>query len=263
MLKAWLRNVIDEKLHPSITFTVTFKEAWDELKGRYSAENAPRVNQLKGELNECKQGRQSVVEYYTRLKTIWDELANYSKIPKCTCGAGDMILKEREEEKVHQFLMGLDKTLYGGVRTNLLMEDPITSLTRAYALVLREETHTNITKGKEERNEAAMATKSYSIGRGRGFLQNKQSEDEEERPPPQCTHCGKYYHVEENCYDKHGYDVVKARERGRGRRGKTLRRGRGRLGGQDEHSPSQCYWSCVVIRNEGSRWSQRKFSIHQ
>ncbi|XP_074296874.1 uncharacterized protein LOC141627531 [Silene latifolia] len=212
MLKAWLRNVIDEKLHPSITFTVTVAEIWEELKGRYAAGNAPRVHQLKSDLYECKQGRESVVEYYTRLKTIWDELANYSKVPKCTCGAGAMIIKEREEAKVHEFLMGLDTALYGGLRTNLLMEDPITSLTRAYALVLREERHTNITKVKEERNEAAMAMHHYGTGRGRGGFSRPDAETEE--LPPRCTQSGKFYHTEDSCYDKHGYDVVKSRGRG-------------------------------------------------
>ncbi|XP_074303778.1 uncharacterized protein LOC141638270 [Silene latifolia] len=156
MLKAWLRNVIDPKLHPSITFSQPIKDVWDKLCERYSVGNAPRVHQLKSELNECKQGRDSVVEYYTRLKTIWDELANYSKIEDCTCGATVSIAKEREEEKVHQFLMGLDSKLYGNIRTNLLMEDPIASLTRAYALILREERHASLTKVKEDRNKAAM-----------------------------------------------------------------------------------------------------------
>ncbi|XP_074265515.1 uncharacterized protein LOC141587952 [Silene latifolia] len=201
MLKAWLRNVIDEKLHLSIDFEVTAAEVWAELKDRYSARNAPRVHQLKGDLSECKQGRESIVEYYTRLKTIWDELANYIKIPKCTCGAGAMILKEREEEKVHQFWMGLDKTLYGGLRTNLLMEDPITTLNRAYALALREERHANVTRNKEERTEVAMATRAMSGNGGKSI--HRQTEEEDDNPPPQCEYCGKYHHVEADCYEKH------------------------------------------------------------
>lgn len=196
MLRAWLRNVIDPKLHLSITFSQPIEEVWEELRGRYSAGNAPRVHQLKNELNECKQGRDSVVEYYTRLKTISDELANYSKIKSCTCGAAVSIAKEREEEKVHQFLMGLDSKLYGNIRTNLLMEDPIVSLTRAYALILREERHASLTKVKEERNDAAMAARVYGGGRGRGA--NTKTEIDEADSPPQCTHCGKYYHTEDN-----------------------------------------------------------------
>ncbi|XP_074276870.1 uncharacterized protein LOC141600527 [Silene latifolia] len=57
MVKAWLRNVIDPKLHPSITFTATVPEIWAELKERYAQGNAPRVHQLKNDLNECKQAK--------------------------------------------------------------------------------------------------------------------------------------------------------------------------------------------------------------
>lgn len=240
MLKAWLRNVINFKLHPSIVFEQTVSEVWEELQSRYSAGNAPRVHQLKGDLANCKQGKLNVVEYYTKLKTIWDELANYSKIPNCTCGAAVAMAKEREEEKVHQFLMGLDKNLYGHVRTNLLMEDPITNLSRAYALILSEERHSNMTKIKEENNEAAMAAKFVVAGMGRGGHFGQSQEEQESSPPPQCTHCGKYYHTKKNYYDKHGYETVRSRERGRGRRGGSGRgRGRGRSQGRGQQGNHQ------------------------
>ncbi|XP_074301156.1 uncharacterized protein LOC141632510 [Silene latifolia] len=160
MVKAWLRNAIHPKLHPSIAFSESVVEIWKELRDRYSSGNAPRVHQLKSDLNECKQKKnQSVVEYYTQLKALWDELSTYSKVPQCTCGAANAMLKEREEEKVHQFLMGLDGVLYGHIHSNLLMEDEVPALTRAYALVLREERHRAVTKIKEETVEAAMAAK--------------------------------------------------------------------------------------------------------
>ncbi|XP_074305457.1 uncharacterized protein LOC141640647 [Silene latifolia] len=186
-----------------------------ELQERYAFGNAPRVHQLKSELNDCRQEKnQSVVEYYTKLKSIWDELANYSRVPQCTCGAAAALTKEREEEKVHQFLMGLDDVFYGHIRSNLLMEDDITSLSRAYALILREERHRAITKSKEAAVEIAMAaTIVNSGGQGRGSATSK---DQAESGPPQCTHCQKYYHTEENCWEKHGYQP---RGRGRGRRG--------------------------------------------
>ncbi|XP_074312994.1 uncharacterized protein LOC141648336 [Silene latifolia] len=153
MIKSWLRSVIDEKLHPSITFSGTVLEIWKELKERYSAGNAPRVHQLKSELTECRQGTRSVVDYYTHLKSIWDELANYSRVPDCTCGAGAAFAKEKEEEKVHQFIMGLNTALYDHLRSNLLMEDNLTSLSRAYALVLREERHKAVTRIREDQSK--------------------------------------------------------------------------------------------------------------
>ncbi|XP_074298880.1 uncharacterized protein LOC141629848 [Silene latifolia] len=47
MMKAWLRNVIEPRLHLRISFSGTVTEIWKELKERYSAANAPRVHQLK------------------------------------------------------------------------------------------------------------------------------------------------------------------------------------------------------------------------
>ncbi|XP_074315097.1 uncharacterized protein LOC141651277 [Silene latifolia] len=174
MVKAWLRNVIDEKLHPSITFSATILEIWKELKERYSAGNAPRVHQLKSELTECRQGNRSVVDYYTHLKSIWDELANYSRVPTCTCGAAAALAKEKEEEKVHQFIMGLNTALYDRLRSNLVMEDNLTSLSRAYALVLREERHKAVTRVREEQAEVAMAARTGG-GRGKGASSAEES----------------------------------------------------------------------------------------
>ncbi|XP_074278161.1 uncharacterized protein LOC141601757 [Silene latifolia] len=118
VLRTWLRNVIDPKLHPSISFSQPVDEVWEELHGRYSAGNALRVHQLKNDLNECKQG---------------SDLVNYSTMKPCTCEAAASIEKECEEEKVHQFLMGLDSKLYGNIRTNLLMED--LNINRVYDLI--------------------------------------------------------------------------------------------------------------------------------
>ncbi|XP_074267264.1 uncharacterized protein LOC141590587 [Silene latifolia] len=225
MVKAWLRNAIDPKLHPSIAFSGTVVEIWKELRDRYATGNAPRVHQLKNDLNECKQKKnQSVVEYYTQLKSIWDELANYSAVPQCTCGASAAIIKEKEEEKVHQFLMGLDNNLYGHVRSNLLMEDEVASLSRVYAIVLREERHRAITKEKEELAEAAMAVRlTGSVNNSDG----ESAKDGENTKVIRCTYCNKLWHTEDNCWEKLR---IKGRGRGRGRHGSRGRGGRGRGG---------------------------------
>ncbi|XP_074305190.1 uncharacterized protein LOC141640232 [Silene latifolia] len=214
MVKGWLRSVIDEKLHSSITFSAAASvfDIWKELKERYSTGNAPRVHQLKSELSECRQGTRSVVEYYTHLKTIWDELGNYSRVPNCTCGAAAELIKEKDEEKVHQFIMGLNTSLYGHIRSNLLMEDNLTSLSRAYALVLREERHKAVTRIQEEQTEVAMTART-AAGRGQGTIS---MQEQKEYEPPRCTHCKKWYHTEENCWEKLG---ITGRGRGRGRRG--------------------------------------------
>ncbi|XP_074299746.1 uncharacterized protein LOC141630902 [Silene latifolia] len=222
MVKSWLRNVIEEELQPSITFSGTVSEIWKELRERFASGNAPRVHQLKGDIIDCKQAKnQSVVNYYTQLKAIWDELASYSKVPTCTCGAAAAMNKEREEEKVHQFLMGLDSSLYGNLRTHLLMEDEVTSLSRAYALVLREERHRAVTKEKEEVVEAAMASKVVDTSM-RSRSDAATGEQDEQSKIFYCGYCTKPWHTEDRCWYKPG----NGRGRGHGRRG----RGRGSRG---------------------------------
>ncbi|XP_074285866.1 uncharacterized protein LOC141611180 isoform X2 [Silene latifolia] len=251
MIKAWLRNVIDEKLHPSINFNATVVEIWKELKERYAAGNAPRVHQLKSDLAECRQGNRSVVDYYTHLKSIWDELATYSRVPACTCGAAAEFLKEKEEEKVHHFIMGLNTTLYDNLRSSLLMDDDLTSLNRVYALVLREERHKAVTRVREEpANEVAMSART-GAGHGRGFSAQPEQQEYE---PPKCTHCGKWYHTEENCWEKH---KINGRGRGRGRRGG---RGGGR-GGRGNGNTNQVA-NATTTTSEGEP-SKKEFTAEE
>lgn len=77
-------------------------------------------------------------EFYNELLHIWDELAGYFIVPTCTCAAAAALSQEKENEKVHDFLVGLGYALYGTVVSNNLMIDPlpnlntITTLSRAH-----------------------------------------------------------------------------------------------------------------------------------
>ena len=86
----------------------------------------------------------SIVNYYGKLKHLWDELANYDQMPTCKCGKcecdlGSMLEKKREEERVHTFLMGLDETVYDTVRSNLLAQDPLPNMNKVYSILIQEE----------------------------------------------------------------------------------------------------------------------------
>ena len=93
-------------------------------------------------MENCKQNGQAIVTYYGQLKMIWDELNNYDKILVCNCAGCKCNLtivseKKHEEERVHQFLMGLDEEGYGTVRLNILSTKPLPNLNRAYAMVVQ------------------------------------------------------------------------------------------------------------------------------
>ncbi|GKB05169.1 retrovirus-related pol polyprotein from transposon TNT 1-94 [Tanacetum coccineum] len=97
----------------------------------------------------------------TSLKMLWDELANYDQIPTCICSGCECDLtiklqKKREEEKVHQFLMGLDVKAYGTLRSNVLSTEPLPPLNRVYAMTIQEERVQEATQLKDERDPVIL-----------------------------------------------------------------------------------------------------------
>jgi len=120
----------------------------------------------------------------------------------CTCGlyvcksAADLS-KEREDERVHQFLMGLDDNLYGTLRSNIIAQDSLPSFNRVYALVVQEDRHKTMTKGREARNEDvafAVCGGSSTHGGSKGRFEKTV-----------CPHCGRSGHEATSCSKIIGY----------------------------------------------------------
>lgn len=67
---------------------------------------------------------------------LWTSLAEFRQTKTCACPVGVNLEKEREEDKLHEFLKGLDESLYGPVKSNLLSRDLLQSLDEAYSALL-------------------------------------------------------------------------------------------------------------------------------
>ncbi|KAJ4751619.1 Retroelement pol polyprotein-like [Rhynchospora pubera] len=235
MLVSWLFNSIDPVLQPSIAYFETAKELWDDLRDRFSVGNAPRIHQLKSDIAAAKQQGQSVVTYYTRLKGMWDELSSYIKVPTCTCkgctcNLTAVFLKEKEEEKIHQFLMGLEDSIFGTVRSQILGMDPLPNLSRVYSMVVQEERHRTVVRGRDDRREAV----GFAVQVNRPEV-NQHKGGAGERVV--CTHCNKPGHEVSRCFEIIGYPEGWGRG-GRGTRGRGGKgRGRGRMSAHAVHAP--------------------------
>lgn len=88
-------------------------------------------------------------------------MGNYEQHLTCNCGRCKCHIdaeldKRREDERLHQFLMGLDDTVYGTVHSNILSTELLSTLNRAYAMIVLEEHVHNINRGKEQRGEAMV-----------------------------------------------------------------------------------------------------------
>ncbi|KAJ0091648.1 hypothetical protein Patl1_14686 [Pistacia atlantica] len=151
------------------------KELWNDIKKRFSVGNGPRIQQLKTELARCKQQGMAVVSYYGKLKMIWEELGNYEQNPMCDVEDANATLgtelDKRREERLHQFLMGLDDSTYGTVRSNILSTEPLPNLNRAYAMIVQEERVRHMTQGREQRGEPmAFLFKQIELGKAMHWI---------------------------------------------------------------------------------------------
>jgi len=106
----------------SVQYSETAESIWLQLNNRYGSVNRIKVFEIKRELASTFQGTLDIASYFNKLKKLWDELGIMcsSHANSCVCAAKVGLQKEKEEDKVDQFLMGLNE-VYIKVRSNILM----------------------------------------------------------------------------------------------------------------------------------------------
>ncbi|XP_051143404.1 uncharacterized protein LOC127259834 [Andrographis paniculata] len=173
MIISWIFNTIEPSLRSTISYRETTKELWDDIQQRFLVRNGARIHQLKTEVANCKEGSDSIMSFYGRIKKLWDDLNDYDQMPLCTCNECNCdinakLTKRSEEEKVHQFLMGLDDTHYNTIRSNIIASDPLPNMNNIYSKITKQEQVRVMTQGGGERHEAmSLATKKSRGGSGR------------------------------------------------------------------------------------------------
>ncbi|XP_070047115.1 uncharacterized protein [Nicotiana tomentosiformis] len=160
------------------------------------------VYQVKKVLASISQGSMSIPEYYARIKSIWDELSTLSvhSDSHCTCGGGRLDIQKREEDqRLYQFLMGLNE-IYGNARTNLLIMSHFPTIKKAYSLLLNDERQREIQPPPFHFKSESV---SFSVGSQR-FSHPKTSFDPR-RPNMVCSYCNNPGHTLLKCYKKYGF----------------------------------------------------------
>ena len=93
---------------------------------------------------------------------MWNELANYIKIPSCTCrkcecDVSGKVIQMMEEERTRQSLMGLDDNVYSTIRSQILTLDPLPPIDKIFNIIQQEENHKKVMIGRDTCNEHASA----------------------------------------------------------------------------------------------------------
>ncbi|XP_070664685.1 uncharacterized protein [Malus domestica] len=189
MIVAWIINSIDSNISDNILYMTSAHAIWDELQERYFQSSAPRIFQLQRDISFLSQDQLFVAIYYTKLKSLWDELSSYSDSSSCTCGA------QNEKNRLMQFLMGLNDS-YSVVRGQILLMNPLPTVRQAYSSISQKEKQHSLSISHTTTETAAMA-----VHPGH----NSKTSGSSARKPLHCTHCDQDYHTIDTCYQLHGH----------------------------------------------------------
>nr|KYP35485.1 hypothetical protein KK1_043484 [Cajanus cajan] len=143
----------------------------------------------------------SVSQYFTKLKSVWEELEAYKHSSGCTCGALRPLLDHCHTKYVMTFLIGLNES-FSKIRGQLLLMEPIPPINKVFSLVVQDEKQREVGTAIPSLigSHMALAAKNNpnpSLGATRSKFGKKDC--------PLCSHCGVLSHIVEKCFKHHGY----------------------------------------------------------
>jgi hypothetical protein len=195
MIIAWILNLISKEIASSIIYIITCADMWQDLKDRFSQGNGPRIFQLQQILATLSQENLYVSQYFTKIKSIWDELDNYDPIPTCTCGGIRYVHEKHNRDHVFQFFMGLDDS-FSQIRGQILLNDSLPPINKVFSLVIQEDRQKEISITPLVHETPALMTKTTATKPGK-WANRKEK--------PICSHCGISGHTIDKCYRIHGF----------------------------------------------------------
>ncbi|XP_019177669.1 PREDICTED: uncharacterized protein LOC109172881 [Ipomoea nil] len=189
-------------------------DVWEDLRKRFAQCDAQKISALQNEIYEAKQVNLSVSDYYTKCRTMWEQMNALRPIPSCKCEPKsvcdliDIIRKEREIDQVIRFLQGLNDD-YNGLKSSVLVMDPLLEVYKVYVMAKKVERQisapilssieisqaNSVQNAHSSTEEMVAAMNSYNAKKYGSNAGNK----------PKCIFCGITGHTVDKCYKKHGY----------------------------------------------------------
>ncbi|XP_009794129.2 uncharacterized protein LOC107821061 [Nicotiana tabacum] len=196
MVISWLTNSLSLDIAESVQYSETTESIWKQLNNRHGTVSGTKVFEIKRELSSTYQGSLDVASYFNKLKKLLDELEIMRSSHANACAAKKGLQKEKEEDKVHQFLMGLNE-VYVGVRSNILMMHPLPSLDNVYNILLQDEKQRQVLPNSQAYSESA----SFHANSNNIIKVNP----DHNKASLFYKYCKKPGHVIEKCYKLHGF----------------------------------------------------------
>ncbi|KAK4404468.1 hypothetical protein Sango_0815400 [Sesamum angolense] len=205
MVASWLLNTMTKNISNAFIYAKSARTLWIDLEQRYGQRNGPLLYQLEREIASVSQGDLSVVDYFTKIQMLWDELVQVRPIPECTCGCtytcgvAKATVDLAEQRQLMQFLMGLNHE-YDTVRSQILVNEPLPSVNVAYSMVLRVEKQRQVHLA-EPHEGAAMHAVTYDKKKELNSFRRRGVGDKRNL---KCVHCDRTGHDKSTCFKLHG-----------------------------------------------------------
>ncbi|KAL8090045.1 uncharacterized protein LOC141697667 [Apium graveolens] len=206
MVISWLLGSLSKSIGRSVIYSNSARQMWQELEERYGSPNGTQLFSLHKELSEISQGNSDISDYFTRLKMLWDDIDSLALIPVCscgcTCGASLKLSNFQQDQRVIQFLMGLNES-YTAMRGSILMKTPLPNISQAYSILLQEESQREIHSSTQFVTDSASLHVSSS--RMPAYQSSKKPNLDSKRTILNCNYCKKPGHTVDKCYKLHGF----------------------------------------------------------
>lgn len=213
VVMGWIIAVLEDSIANSVLSYKTSKAIWDELGERDGQSSNAQMFSLQEVLNTLTQtSEMTISEFFTKIKTLWDEFDELNPVPSCNCPAASSCtceiakkcFKMQQNIKVISFLMKHDKK-YKQVKSNMLMMADLPTLAQAYRILLQEETHLQLSSSGKDLNET-LACRAEKKKFERGNFKNGGSDNYKAKKQfLYCDHCKINGQSKDKCWKLVGY----------------------------------------------------------
>ncbi|XP_069151580.1 uncharacterized protein [Solanum lycopersicum] len=112
-----------------IVYSTNAAAVWKDLCERYDKIDGSRIFQLHKEIATISQGTNSISSYFSKLRELWVEYDSLAPVPGCECVNSREFVVFMHNQKLLQFLMGLNDS-YEQARSQILMMVPLPTVIR-------------------------------------------------------------------------------------------------------------------------------------
>ncbi|XP_075085043.1 uncharacterized protein LOC142168280 [Nicotiana tabacum] len=206
MVIAWITNSLSREIATSELGYDTVREIWLDINEIFRQSSGSKFIQIQRKIGAISQGTSDIASYFTRLRSLWDEMSTAYVGPVCSCGA---LPKFIEELKLFWFLAGLNES-YSTIKSNILMMTPLPTVRRAYSMLQLDEKQRESSHTPGFSNESvSFSASSTPSGNQKTFNQRVQFESRKSGQGVVISYkyCKKPWHTIEKCYKLHGFPL--------------------------------------------------------